>query len=229
MDVSGSSTAAQGRFPRALLAALLLLLVAGFAGADAWLYRDVSNRINTPDPIDRDAFSQTRWFWDSARIFGGPIGGGLAILAVAALHPRSVRAAVLGVAAALPTNLLAFFLQGLIGRVRPNQSVSQWEFLTPPTGVLGNTPTCFPSGEATAAFSLATVLSWLFPRWQILWYSLAVACGAARAVQGAHFLSDVAAGGLLGIVLCRALLRRLEPLLAPQRAEPHDAWQGAPS
>lgn len=228
MDGSASSTAVQRRYPRMLIAALLLLLVAGFTGADAWFYREVSNRFNTPDPLDRDAFSQTRWFWDTARIFGGPVGGGLAVLALAVLHSRGIRAAALGVAAALPTNLLAFFLQGLIGRVRPNQSASQWEFLVPPAGLLGNTPTCFPSGEATAAFSLATVLSWLFPRWRLLWYALSVACGAARAVQGAHFLSDVAAGGLLGIVLCRAILRRLAPALAP-RALPHDALQSAPS
>jgi membrane-associated phospholipid phosphatase len=56
----------------------------------------------------------------------------------------------------------------------------------------------FPSGHATTAFTLASVLSHLAPGRRRLWLLVAVGVGASRVFLNAHFLGDVAAGGLIG-------------------------------
>ncbi|TSA43733.1 MAG: phosphatase PAP2 family protein [Chitinophagaceae bacterium] len=58
----------------------------------------------------------------------------------------------------------------------------------------------FPSGHTSAAFTTATSLSLLFPKWYVvvpafLW---AGSVGYARMYQGVHYPSDVLAGALVG-------------------------------
>ncbi|HUL49141.1 MAG TPA: phosphatase PAP2 family protein [Gemmatimonadales bacterium] len=55
-----------------------------------------------------------------------------------------------------------------------------------------------PSSEAAVAFAAATVLARLFPESRILWYAMAIGCGLTRIASGAHFLSDVVLGALVG-------------------------------
>jgi undecaprenyl-diphosphatase len=57
----------------------------------------------------------------------------------------------------------------------------------------------FPSGHATTAFALATLLALWYPRWAIGFLGLAVGVGFTRVLLGVHFPSDVLAGAALGM------------------------------
>jgi undecaprenyl-diphosphatase len=58
----------------------------------------------------------------------------------------------------------------------------------------------FPSGHTTCAFALAVVLSHTYPRWRIMFFILACLVAMARVVRGSHWVTDVVAGALLGIM-----------------------------
>lgn len=203
------------------LGVFLALIVAGWIGLDDWFYRAVSLRTNTPDPIDMDFYSRTRAFWELMREFGSLIGGVIAFVAIGLLHSARWRAAICAALAAVPIDLLAFVMQGAIGRVRPNQAGSSHEFLSHLNGLWGNTPTSFPSGEATAAFTLAAVLAVLFPRGSLVFFALAFLTGVARLLHGAHYVSDIAAGAFLAVALAPPLLHRIlhaSSMIVPQSA-----------
>jgi membrane-associated phospholipid phosphatase len=60
--------------------------------------------------------------------------------------------------------------------------------------------TSFPSGHTQTAFTLATALTLLFPRWGIPAFIMAGAVGITRVILTSHYLSDVIAGAGIGIV-----------------------------
>jgi membrane-associated phospholipid phosphatase len=62
-----------------------------------------------------------------------------------------------------------------------------------------------PSSHAIEAFAAATVLAGWLPETAPLWFALAAGCALTRLLSGAHFLSDVVAGALLGVLVARAL------------------------
>lgn len=64
----------------------------------------------------------------------------------------------------------------------------------------------FPSGHALNAFAWAGVLCTLLPQGAPVWLLFASAVGASRVVLGFHFLSDVAAGAMLGLAAATAAL-----------------------
>lgn len=56
----------------------------------------------------------------------------------------------------------------------------------------------FPSGHATIAWALATVLARKEPKWKIFFFILAFLISFSRIYIGVHYPLDVIAGGLLG-------------------------------
>lgn len=58
----------------------------------------------------------------------------------------------------------------------------------------------FPSGHALIPFSLATALSILFPRVGFLAFLPAAAIASSRVLLTSHFVSDVIAGAVIGVV-----------------------------
>jgi len=64
----------------------------------------------------------------------------------------------------------------------------------------GSSSYSFPSGHTSSAFSTATSLSLLFPKWYVIApsYLYAATVGYARMYQGVHYPSDVIAGALVG-------------------------------
>jgi membrane-associated phospholipid phosphatase len=66
--------------------------------------------------------------------------------------------------------------------------------------------TSFPSGHTQTAFTLATALTILFPRWGIPVFIIAGAVGISRIILISHYLSDVIAGAGIGI-LCTLTMK----------------------
>jgi membrane-associated phospholipid phosphatase len=65
----------------------------------------------------------------------------------------------------------------------------------------------FPSGHATTAFAVAAAMALFIPRWQTVFFLLALAVCVARVATGLHFPSDVLGGMVLGMALTFALAR----------------------
>lgn len=209
----------------AAAAAGVLCIVAGFAGADGWVHQHVSLVLNTEDrPLDRDFYQVTKPFWLFWRYAFGHVLGALGLGVVALiLRPRRWPQVLAGALAVTAAALLANLAQGAIGRVRPNQAHDHLAFAPPLSQLFTKDAVSFPSGEAATAFALAWVMTRLFPRWRAAFYAAAVAASAARLVNGAHYLSDLAAGALLGTALAAGVhwaadrgLRRFETLEHPQ-------------
>ena len=89
-------------------------------------------------------------------------------------------------------------LKHAIGRPRPKfLDTGNFEF----SPVHGSGWDSFPSGHASAAFAVATVLAAKFPRarWPLLVVATAIA--ASRIVRGSHYLTDVVGGAALGCAM----------------------------
>lgn len=103
------------------------------------------------------------------------------------------RAAALG-AGILVTAVLVLLIKFSVRRRRPE---GQWGAIYRSTD-----PHSFPSGHAARAFMLAVMATGLGPVWfaalLLLWAPLVT---LARVAMGVHYLSDVLAGALFGLIL----------------------------
>lgn len=186
------------------------LLIAGFAGLDGPLYR-FALTLNTAEVghVGADDFYQrTKFIWYALRIPAGVTAALVAFFAILLFHPRAWRIAIPMLCGAAAASAVTFVARGLIGRMRPNIGEHPWTF-HPLERLIASDRVCFPSGEATAAFALACVLTRAAPRWAPLWYALATAAALARLVQGAHFLSDVVGGAMVGVFVAGGFMDRL--------------------
>lgn len=208
--------------PRWLIIAIVLTTVAiiaiGFAGVD-WRVYEWCRTLNSDRAYEMDFYRRTKWFWDAIRLPVTLPGGLVIYFLLLALHKRGWIVANAGFAAVVLTTLTAFVAQRTIARVRPNQAADKLEgyddfvvqlqnapqltFMTPPV--------CFPSGEATGAFALATLITIAFPRFAWFVYPYAALVAVARLVQGSHFVSDLVAGAALGLLMTTGLYAILAP------------------
>ncbi len=118
---------------------------------------------------------------------------------------RAKNVAMDGVAASIvASGLITPALKFVVGRERPSTTTSTFKF-KPFSGNYS-----FPSGHATQAFAVATVIAENYHYWwvQTLAYGSAAVVGYARIEQNAHFASDVVAGSLIGWSVARAIVRR---------------------
>lgn len=60
--------------------------------------------------------------------------------------------------------------------------------------------TSFPSGHTVTAFALATAFGFLYPRLRVPAFLIAAMIGLSRVVLTAHYLSDVIAGAVVGVI-----------------------------
>lgn len=111
------------------------------------------------------------------------------------------------------------------GRERPrelHESVADW---TGPGGSFGDDNAggdhaSFPSGHATGIWAAATVLAHQYPSHHIVpivAYGSATAISYSRMVVGAHFLSDVVVGALIGYGCARQVIGAHENASEPAR------------
>ena len=92
----------------------------------------------------------------------------------------------------------------IIGRAAPDSGAGPTSFKA-----FGSGDNSFPSGHTTEAFTLASVIaSHYTDAWvQVASYGMASLVGVARLEQNAHWTSDVVAGGILGTVVGKAVVR----------------------
>ena len=137
-------------------------------------------------------------------------------------HERLAEASSLSAEALLSAGVWSTALKAIAVRARPGNE-SRGEFFdrdAPP----GQSVDSFPSGHATGAFAIATVVSGVYrdSRW-IRWvaYGTAGLVGYSRIALGRHFPSDVFVGGLLGNSLGRMVLaHREEPRMSASTFRP---------
>lgn len=82
-------------------------------------------------------------------------------------------------------------------------------------GVYRNTdPHSFPSGHAARAFLIAVLASALGPMWlSVFLWIWAPLVALARVAMGVHYLSDVVAGAILGMIVALIGLQIYEPMV----------------
>lgn len=66
----------------------------------------------------------------------------------------------------------------------------------------------FPSGHTATSFAAAIAFSALFPRWRGVFFTFAILIAASRLALNLHYLSDVAAGAILGIFIAIPIRER---------------------
>lgn len=88
-------------------------------------------------------------------------------------------------------------LKGIIGKKRPPGPIEYQPF------TLSSGYHAFPSGHTTTAFALATSISYHYPKYNKLAYTLAALVGISRMYEDKHWFSDVVAGAGLGYLSAR--------------------------
>jgi undecaprenyl-diphosphatase len=105
---------------------------------------------------------------------------------------------------------LAALVMGIKFLVKRRRPEGEWG------SIYRNTdPHSFPSGHAARAFLIAVVAAALGPAWLggLLWI-WAPLVSLARVAMGVHYVSDVVAGAILGIVIAVIGLQIYEPIFS---------------
>jgi membrane-associated phospholipid phosphatase len=135
----------------------------------------------------------------------------LANLAVSEEHftryRRLGRVALFFLLSMLVSGGLVLLLKFVIGRLRPRALFE--------SGLYGFQPfqtewamNSFPSGHSQAIFAAMTALYFIYPRYDVAYFALAILIAMSRVVTTVHFLSDTVMGAWLAVAAV-ILLRRL--------------------
>ena len=105
-------------------------------------------------------------------------------------------------------SLLAALVMSIKFLVRRRRPEGEWG------GIYRNTdPHSFPSGHAARAFLIAVVGAALGPAWLgVLLWVWAPLVALARVAMGVHYVSDVIAGAILGVIIAIIGLQIYEPI-----------------
>lgn len=99
------------------------------------------------------------------------------------------------------STLVVHLTKHLFGRPRPrlfDKGLAEWG-ASLLAGIQGFDS--FPSGHATSTFAVATICARAYPRARVLFYGGASVVAFSRVYLGSHFLSDVVAGLILGLLV----------------------------
>lgn len=143
-----------------------------------------------------------------------PLVLGIGALGMALDSPRERETSLMLVEALLTSATWTDLLKQVSGRERPREreeSVGDWEgpdlFNRDLDGGVGLRS--FPSGHSTGAWAAATILAHQYPTHGIvpvLAFGAATAASYSRMAVGAHWLSDVVVGGLIGYGCAKQVL-----------------------
>lgn len=193
-----------------------------FARADPWILggfiagaaairpfdRQIANEIREPDAQDSRIASH------AAKVFNflgspGTLIGGVALYGVGRIghFERVADLGLHGTEAIVVSAGITYVIKGLAGRQRPSHAgVNDPDDFSFGGGFTSGGASSFPSGHATAAFAVATVVTLETHRWwpRSTWYIAPVMfggaslVGVARLYSNAHWASDVIMGAGIG-------------------------------
>ena len=146
-----------------------------------------------------DQLEAPLWVVQQVGVFGAPVVGGLVVVW---FTRRWYHLIPFVLVLPLKLTLEKGVVKQLVDRERPYVSVG------PDIEVRGPAfeGLCFPSGHATTAFALATLLvAFLPPRWRPLPILWAIAVASTRLYYGEHNALDVVAGAALGVAFASTL------------------------
>jgi len=133
--------------------------------------------------------------------------GLLCYLLLRKAKPSAASAGLLLFSSVALSGLSADLIKFLLGRARPKlyfrEAIYGFDFFR-----LEHAWISFPSGHSATAFSVASTLCLLFPRYRIVFFLWATLIALSRIATTQHYLSDVLAGSLLGAASTAFLYHR---------------------
>jgi len=97
-----------------------------------------------------------------------------------------------------------FVLKNSFKRNRPQAALTDFCSLIVPSDVFS-----FPSGHTSAAFMMATLLTYFFPVLQIPLFCWAGLVGFSRVALGVHFPTDILVGSVMGCSIAWFVMRQI--------------------
>ena len=142
-----------------------------------------------------------------------PIAAGIGVIGMLG-SPRERETSTMLMESLLTSSVWTGALKELTRRERPRETAEELPDFAGPGAAFYDegTPSglrSFPSGHTSGAWAMATVVAHQYPAHGIvplLAYGTAVAMGYSRMVVGAHWFSDVVAGGLIGYGCARQVI-----------------------
>ncbi|MDC1068082.1 phosphatase PAP2 family protein [Candidatus Kapabacteria bacterium] len=117
-------------------------------------------------------------------------------------------AILLAVGIGLSDQISAGLIKEWVGRLRPCNTIDNVNLLVNCGG--GKS---FPSAHATNNFFAASSLSFYFPKYKVIFYSLAALVALSRVFVGVHYPIDIIVGSFLGITISLILTKIYKSLL----------------
>ncbi len=133
---------------------------------------------------------------------------------------RMLRIGARMLAAHLVANAAKTVLKGSVDRLRPN-AVEERPRIKPGSGTDDKAENAFPSGHTAGAIAVAQALAHEVPRYAAPTRVIAGVAGATQVPRGAHYLTDVVSGAIVGWLserIATQVLDRIESAIMQQRA-----------
>lgn len=136
----------------------------------------------------------------------------LVIAAALWLEDRRGRTAIAILAAVAAAGIGAEIIKLIVRRERPDPATLTYVFRRLADHPFSSRDFGFPSSHVMVASGGAAALANRFRRAAPVFIGIAAGCGLTRLFAGAHFLSDVVAGMIGGLVVGSAVARAIDPV-----------------
>jgi undecaprenyl-diphosphatase len=140
------------------------------------------------------------WMLSATRLGDGWLWLLTAALLLTSGH-RGLRVLGAGAVAAALANALLVVVKRRVRRPRPCERATASAFDVRPLAWFPSDRFSFPSGHALNSFALGSVIALSFPLLALPVLAIAASVAASRVVLGLHWLSDVLAGAVVGLLI----------------------------